>query len=349
MTVESCGRSGLWAGLDSARQRLVAGLVVVLVVVLVAGGGGVARAEQPPAAAVTESELMRIRDRIHASLRDLAVLQGAWVDVTRSDGKIVLTPFLDRDPQRYNEQEKALGGLIKELAGNQQVVLQPAVKRPVSSLLETLKYQILAETLKPGGELMGTRVVGAYYRVNREGGTTELVLRGRVGSERQRDLVRRVCTDLMQKEPYWRVKEKGVSVNLIASYPVTSELRAAPQNRAQGIATKFRGTRQFFRVPFNVAAESAPEGQTQLKSARQLFWTSVVDSPDPLIPYYFLIACELRLKREKQARQLLQWPVRRGIPKMVAFQQVQIAFEKFQGDHRIKLRQLHSDIESKMP
>jgi hypothetical protein len=271
------------------------------------------------------------------------------VDVTRSDGKIVLTPFLDRDPQRYNEQEKALGGLIKELAGNQQVVLQPAVKRPVSSLLETLKYQILAETLKPGGELMGTRVVGAYYRVNREGGTTELVLRGRVGSERQRDLLRRVCTDLMQKEPYWRVKEKGVSVNLIASYPVTSELRAAPQNRAQGIATKFRGTRQFFRVPFNVAAESAPEGQAQLKSARQLFWTSVVDSPDPLIPYYFLIACELRLKREKQARQLLEWPVRRGIPKMVAFQQVQIAFEKFQGDHRLKLRQLHNDIESKMP
>jgi len=347
MTGSHSERSGLLGVLDPARQRFVAAFLVALVAG-VGVGVGVAQAEQPGVSDVTESELMRIRDRIHASLRDLAPLQGAWVDVTRTDGKIVLTPFLDQDQDRYNEQEKALGGVIKDLAGSQQVVLRPAVKRPVTALLETLKYRILAETLKPGGELIGIRVVGAYYRINREGGATEMVLRGRVGTERQRDLVRRVCTDLMQKEPYWRLKEKGVSVNLVASYPVTSELRVVRQDTAQAAAAKSRGTRQFFRIAFNASAESDTEGQSGLESARQLFWASVVDSPDPLVPYYFLIACELRLKREKQAWQLLEWSVRRGIPKTVAYQQVQIAFEKFQGDHRLKLRDLQNDIESKM-
>lgn len=281
-----------------------------------------------------DADTKAIVDRFREERSRDPVLRTAWIDVAREGDQVVVTPLLDQE--NFETQQKRLVRLLESVGRKPNVMIKELVKRPVSALLQNLDYSLVAAM-----KFNGVQITGGYYRACREGGGTELVLEGTIGDEAHRNAVRHTCTDAMTVHPYWGKQVNKRSVNLIASYPVTSELRVVipPLGGNMGTRLFAAGRTAYFRGEYK-------EAHGLLRKA---LVHSTLYSNNYMTAYYFIVVCEIHLDKTpypRRACQLLKKPVRMYSNGMLKKDHLFTALRKVQGPTRFKLRDLEKSIEN---
>ncbi len=254
-------------------------------------------------------------------------LQGAWFQIDEKDGVLEVLSLLDSGKAEKQTQvaEQIEAGLAEAFPSAKFVFREP-VLRPVSQLVENLQLHIEASMSYPG---VGISAATFTVREKTDGGV-QLSLQGRVASREQREKIRDLCVEMMQKDPYWGKKRPDGSAPYEDAYPDGKQLKVVVPSQVFSSRLFNRGLSLFW------------SGQTA--EARKHFRASMIESRGSVPKHYWLVLCELQLGETDRARNLLREPLNRIRKGTLQQEAVLWSLQRVQGPLRWKLIALENEM-----